>query len=800
MRKQTKKDSHRHGPAHVSRRATRKNARAKSRARTVQFLFLPFLLACVISGGAVLGYSAKRIRNTPPLDVQAIRNVPASTRIYDRNGRWIGEIQDEGSRVPIHSLSEVSPYVTKAFLAAEDKHFFTHPGINPFSIARAAMQDLIGKKIVSGASTITQQVVKNVYFPHQDRTIDRKIQEIVLALRLEQNMSKEEILTHYLNWIYFGKWGGSNIYGIDAASRAYFGIPPKRLNLAQAAFLAAMPNNPSLYNATSNLGQTIARQHYILKQMRENGLISDEEWRTARSFPIEASLRNGAGPSSDPSYLLAEIKHRTAEALKKTGRYSSEEEAMKELSRGGYQVYTTIDCRLQQAMQNIIENPSMYAADLSYRVRAKDGKWIAVDQAKEQSGAVMIDNRSGGILAIGAGRDYKSNQNNHTMLPRQPGSAMKPLAIFAPAIEKRLAFPGTVIDDVPTIWKDAADESYFPFNWDKKFHGLITLREAFKQSYNIPALKVYEKLTPAVGLQFVKKMGITTIEPEDYTLASGIGGMSRGLTVEEATSAYTTFPNQGVWHDSFLIEKIVDRNQRVIYSHPSRSERVFSPQTAYILTDMMKDVVREGTARLVGQHFPGKPIAGKTGTTNEDKDAWFIGYTPSVTLGIWVGYDIPYPLKNLESKRPQILWNAIMDTYYHQMPVQNEQFPPQPEGVVRVEISRFSGKKPTRLVREQGGVTSDLFIKGTEPQEYDDVLVQLKYEEIGGKKYLADPGSPPGLYKVGVFIKRQPYVLPNHDSHYLPLDAKMEIPKEHLPPHDTRLEDLLPYFPFATNE
>ncbi|GIM47182.1 hypothetical protein DNHGIG_27310 [Collibacillus ludicampi] len=801
MTKRTKKASHHESSSLLSRSVSKKRASAKSCTRFIKWIGIPVLFLIVIGCATAFGYTVKQVNETPPLDIQSIINVAATTNIYDRNNKRIGQIQEDGFREPIKSLSELSPYIPKAFIAAEDKNFFTHSGINPFSMIRAGIQNIFGLKIISGASTITQQVIKNVYFPNQNRTIDRKIQEIILALRLEKKMTKDEILKNYLNWIYFGKSGSTNLYGIRAASQAVFGKQPKDLNLAQAAFLAALPNNPSLYNVTTHLENTMTRQRYILNQMKADGFISDAELKEANRFDIRASIiKEHVHHSTDQPYLLAEIKQRAIEALQNAGHYQSFDEVAKELSRGGYRVYTTIDCELQRTIQNIIENPALFPADISYRVHTNEGKEIFAERAKEQVGAVLIDNRTGGILAVGAGRDYKSNQNNHTLLPRQPGSLMKPLAVYGPAVEKRLFFPGTVIDDVPTVWNDPSVSSgkYFPFNWDRKFHGLVTVREAFRQSYNIPALKVFDKITPAVGLTYVKRMGITTIQPEDYHLASGIGGMSLGLTVEEATSAYTTFPNQGVWRDSFLIDKIVDRNNHVVYEHKRREQRVFSPQTAYILTDMMKDVVNKGTASFVGSHFPGRSIAGKTGTTNDDKDAWFIGYTPDITLGIWVGYDIPYPLKKNESKRPQILWNAIMDRVVKRISEDHLHFAGPPEGIVRVEISRFSGKLPTAWVRELGAVTSDLFVRGTEPTEFDDVLTKLNYVEIGGKKYVVDRKIPLGISKEGIFIKRAPYVLPNNETRYKPLDANMEIPKERLQFDENHLPNELS--PFSSDK
>jgi membrane peptidoglycan carboxypeptidase/fibronectin type 3 domain-containing protein len=753
------------------------------------FLFL-FLGVSVIGGGAAAGYVATLVKKAPPLDLNAITNMAATTKVYDADQQFMFDLQGDGDRELIKSLDQVSPYVVNAFIAAEDKDFRSHFGINPVALARATVQNLMGRGIMSGASTITQQTIKNAMFPEQDRTLERKVQEMYLAINLEKQLTKDEILVTYLNWIYFGKSGPDNLYGIERASQAIFGVSAKDLNLAQSTILAALPNNPSLFTPYDHLDATQSRQEYILNEMVQDHFITQAEADEAKAYDvakdIQAVKEKKSVKGGEFAHLNAEIETQAAEKLMESGKYGSLDEARQALFRGGYAIYTTIDRKLQKTVDQTLNDPDYYPKNISYTVTDNKGKQTPVENAMEQSGAALIDNKTGRILAMGGGRNYEVDQINHATRPRQPGSTMKPIAVYGPAIELKQLGSGTAIDDVPMVWPDqnAADGKYFPFNWDKKFHGLMTAREALEQSYNIPALKVFHLITPKVGLDFVKKMGVTTIDDTDYNLASGIGGMSQGLTVQEATGAYATIPNAGVFRDTFMIEEIKDRHGADAYKHESKESKVFDPNTAYILNDMMKGVVRKGTASEVGAKFPGYAIAGKTGTTNEDKDAWFIGYTPDVTLGVWVGYNIPYPLKSGQGNTPKKLWNSIMGSVLPSLETRTKDFFPNPGGVRQVAVCRASGKLPTELCKQQNDVVTELFLAGTEPHEMDDVYVKAKYYEVNGKKYLANDSTPAYLVKEGIFIKREKYQLPNGNTAYLPLDHDKELPTDKDPRGD----------------
>jgi len=757
----------------------------QKRLRTTIKLSLFFVFIAITFVG--LGFARKVsaiIHETPVFNLSAFSNLAAPTLIYDRNNRLLTEMKTQDDRELIKNIHQVSPYLAKAFVAAEDKDFYHHFGVNPVAILRAVVQDALPHHAQSGASTITQQTVKLAVFPGQEHTLQRKIQEAVLAIDLEHVLTKDEILTDYMNWIYYGKMGSNNVYGVARASKALFDKSPLELNLAQSAFLAAIPNNPALFSPYYELSNAITRQHYVLDNMLQLGFINRASYDEAMQFNIASSIKkipetDGNANYGEFPFVNTEVKEKAIGIMVKIGLYKTTDQAEQALSTGGYKIYTTIDTKAQQVTKKVLANDSLFDPPISYSV--PDGKGGTVKKAvQEQAGATLIDNATGGILAIGGGRNFTEDQNNHTELWRQPGSSIKPLADYGPAINLHLLSPGSVIDDVPTQWPDnnAPDGKYFPLNWDKSFHGLVSARKALYESYNIPALKVFDMVGPSVGLGYLEKMGITTITPQDKNnLAAGIGGLTKGLTVEQATSAYSTFPNQGVWRDGYLIEKIADRNGDVVYQHQSTMNPVFSPQAAYLMTNMMEDVVKKGTAAYyVGSHYQGLPVAGKTGTTDGNKDAWFIGFTPLVTLGVWGGYDVPYPMTEYQSHHPQVVWDDIING------IQSYGYPvsgkfTEPSGIVPVEISTKSGLLPTPLCKQLGDVTTDLFIQGTEPTTYDNVLVQAKYIVLNGVKYLATESSPPNEVKEGTFIKRAPYTLPNGNTSYLPSDYTEELPK-----------------------
>ncbi|MDI3257542.1 MAG: transglycosylase domain-containing protein [Kyrpidia sp.] len=738
-------------------------------------VFFGAALMAAIAGAVV--YAVRIAQAAPPLDLSRLSQLSQITTVTDRAGLPMGQLMADGARQPVSSLDQVSPHLIHGIIAVEDKDFYHHPGIDPTAIVRAIWQNLRGQQIVSGASTITQQTVKLVFFPDQARTLTRKIQEMMLAVELERRLSKDEILVTYLNWAYFGQVGTMNVYGAEQAAQAFFGIRAKDLNLAEAALLAALPNNPSLFSPYAHFSAAKERQTLVLDRMLEQHYITPEEYRQATAFDLHAALRPAARHSSATyPYVLDEVRDDAAALLVGRGLAPDVDSAKNLLYTGGFRIETTLDRDFQDRVNQAVANQS-FRPDASYPVLINDRR-TDIQNALEQVGAAVIDNATGGILAVFGGRDYNRDQIDHARLPRQPGSTVKPIAVYGPAVDKGLIGSGTAVDDVPTSWP-----GYSPNNFDNRFHGLMTVREALVQSYNIPALRVFDRLGPATGIEYLKNLGITTLTPGDAVIGAGIGGLTKGLTVEEAAEAFTAFPNRGIVHPLHLVTKITDSKGQVVYEYADRTRQVFSPATSYILTDMLRDVVRRGTASAVGRRFPSLPIAGKTGTTDDDRDSWFIGFTPDITIGVWVGYNYPFPLHPVpgissRDERPRAIqiFSDILQSTRNGPWLHTNEFSAAPPDVVRVNVCSKSGKLPTDLCREDGAVVSELFVRGTEPKESCDVHVRAPYVIIDGKRYLATTATPPGDIRWGIFIQRQPSAASGNTPRPLPGDADQEVP------------------------
>lgn len=731
----------------------------------------------VFCAGSAVGYASSMLKGLPAINPEKFSNLSSASVVYDRNGKVIGSFTKDGDRQPITSVNQVSPYLREAFVAGEDKTFYSNIGINPLAILRASAQDLMFHRVVSGASTITQQTVKLAIFPAQERTAKRKIQEIALALELTHMLTKNEILTDYMNWVYMGRMGSQNVYGVKSGAEVLFHKDPRDLNLAESAFLASIPNNPSYFSPYEFYSHTVDRERRILGEMDKEGMITDSQYRAALKFNMKKDLKNAPNTSSGkyPYIMIDNIEPIVAKDLVDAGVYDNIEEAKEALPTAGYKIYTSIDLSLQNDVDKVLYNNS-YFGNTDLPVPGTNGKQMD----KYEAGATLIDNQTGGILAIGGGRGYDQDNYDHSDIARQTGSSIKPLVDYGPAIDLHKMTAGTIIDDLPI---NVA--GYKPQNDDGLSHGLVTVRTALTDSMNVPAVKVLQQITPEVGTSYLPKMGISTssrtilsnrptlVDSDLHQLATAIGGFSHGLTVQQMTSAYTTFPNQGVWRQSYLVGRIADPNGNTVFQFKQKVNTVFSPQTAYIMTDLLHDVVYKGTGYAVGSHFPGQYISGKTGTTDNLTDGWFVGYTQKYTLGMWMGYNddqpIPGPISgpvyNLKFK----LWNAIMDPILQQDPA-TAPFP-EPSGITTEAICSKSGLLPTSLCKQDGDVYKELFITGTQPTKTCTTHVQVQYVVIGGKKYLATTNTPANEIRTGIFV-----VPPETAQNVTPTDAATYVP------------------------
>lgn len=578
------------------------------------------------------------------------QNSYAYFKSQDKNGNpiRIGTFRSDGEmRKLITSVNDVSPYLVDAFIAIEDRDFYKHNGIVPRSLLRAAFQQVTNAEVTTGGSTITQQLVKNVILKDFDKDLERKSKEIILAIRLDSMFDKDDILVYYMNSVYFGKGANQqNLYGVQAAAKGIFNKEPKDLNLAQAAYIAGMVQRPNSFNplgGEENLKRGLKRMKLVLSAMKETNKITEEEYQEALNFDIKSSLAKPeqfTDSYKNYPFIMYALEEEAAEILmkkdglnieelSKQGRYRSTlVEYIRKVRTSGYHVYSTIHKDMYDAINKAATN------NLQFHNRTYKG---ITDH--EQLGAVIIDNKTGAVLAFVSGTNDKNNKDHALDAVNQPGSAIKPLLVYAPAIEEGIISPNTMILDerIPR-----ADGSGYYENANRRYAGPVSVRTALKFSYNIPAIKVFNRMGHETGFEYLRKLRIPP-HPNDGE-AAAIGGATNGYTVEKMTAAFATFGNNGIYNEPYLVEKIVDSKGNVIYEHKSTPEKVFSPQTSYQITSMLRDVVKGGTAVYIGSRLPGYDIAGKTGTTSGNRDQWFVGYTPQISLGVWAGYDYNFSM------------------------------------------------------------------------------------------------------------------------------------------------------------
>ncbi|QMV40304.1 penicillin-binding protein 1A [Cohnella cholangitidis] len=743
---------------------------------TVLWLILFGVLAGLVGAGAVTGYIASLVNEDPIRDrgfIEEKINENAITGfVYFNDGSPIGQLRSEEDRRPV-TYDQIPQTIIDAVIAIEDKNFFTHPGVDTNGLFRAVKQQLLNESVQTGGSTITQQLARRVFL-NLDQTSSRKAKEIFLSLRLERFLSKKEIITAYLNKVPYGNGSsGYQVFGIKAAANGIFGVKNLNdLNIAQAAYLAGVPQLPSLYSAFNGKGdfneknfkRAVTRQKLVLSRMLEEQKINQAQYQEALAFDLYSSLAKPSEKAYNTyPYLMLEVERQAAELLvlqqnpelkredlKKKENSALIENARAELLRSGYKVTTTIDKKIYNLMHDIAENPENFAPDHPVK-------------GVEQIAAVMMDQKTGAILGMIEGRDFHIEQMNFaTQMVRQPGSAMKPIGAYLPAIEKGLIQPGSVVDDSPIILKNGGGGYHIPKNSNNRYSGLVTARQALNSSYNIPALRIFlNKVTIKESWNFARSLGITTLVPEDDQAQTGvIGGLKYGTSVEELTNAYAAIANKGVFNDAYLIEEIRDANNESVYKHKADPKRVVSEQSAYLMTDMLRTVVTNGTATSIMSQFKNYkniPVVGKTGTTQNYSDVWFEGYTPDITLGVWAGYEkVIHNLSSDSHGRARSIWAKIMNDVTEAKPelFQTKKFE-KPDGIVSMTVSSVSGKLPTDLTKAAGKLVTDIFNRKFVPTESDDALVKVKYISYNGVNYLPQDETPEDLLRESVMVVRE---------------------------------------------
>lgn len=558
-------------------------------------------LVLVIIAGLMFGYIFAAYQSLP--EVGNNMRPAVSSQVFDSQGKLITTLHSDQNRLPI-DINKVPKNLQNAFIAAEDNRFYDHIGVDPIGILRAVVTNLTNRGIAQGGSTITQQLAKNAFLS-QDQTLKRKIQEAILALELERKYSKKEILEMYMNQIYFGR----GAYGIQTAAHTYFGKDVGDLTLAECAMIAGLPKSPNYYSSSVN--EATARKNVVVGQMEKYGYITPSQAEEAKKSSLDIKQKSTSNTPDETAYFIDYV---TQEIAQKYGDDA--------LYKDGLKIYTTLDTDKQHAaVQAMRHLPETHTDDQGL--------------TQPQGAIISIDPKTGHILAMVGGRGQDSF-NRASMAVRQPGSAFKPF-VYMTAMEHDMT-PDTIMED-----KKVEYGGWSPHNADNSYQGRMPLWKALALSVNTVAVQLADKVGPSNVIANAKKLGITTLvedgSPNDDNLASAaLGGLTKGVTPLEMAAAYGAFANKGVYIKPTAIVKILDRNGNVLEDNSSdvQKTQVMSEKTAYEMTSMLEGVIARGTGTAASI---GRPAAGKTGTTDDNHDAWFIGYTPDIVTAVWVGDD-----------------------------------------------------------------------------------------------------------------------------------------------------------------
>lgn len=579
----------------------RRRAKKAKKAGPLRRIRLFIALCLVVFAGLGFGYIFAAYQSLPAVGNNMRPAV--SSQVFDSHGRLITTLHSDQNRLPI-DINKVPQNLQNAFIAAEDNRFYEHIGIDPIGIFRAIFANLTNRGIAQGGSTITQQLAKNAFLS-QEQTLKRKIQEAMLALEIEHKYSKKEILEMYMNQIYFGQ----GAYGIQTAAKTYFNKDVNELTLTQCAMLAGLPKSPNYYSPFNNLNEAKKRKNVVLDQMVKYGYVSAAEAEDAKNQDLGLSKSHQSKEADEYASFIDYVSQQVAK------KYGDDA-----LYKEGLKIYTTMDVDKQHAAVRAMRNlPNNYTDENGL--------------TQPQAAIVSIDPKTGHILAMVGGRGQDSF-NRASMAVRQPGSAFKPF-VYLTALQHDMT-PDTTMDDQPVTYG-----GWSPKNAGGSYSGTMTLSDALAHSVNTIAVQLADQVGTKNIIANAKKMGITTLDAKDDNLAMALGGLTKGVTPLEMASAYGTFANKGVHVKPTAIVKILDRNGNVLEDASTLEKeetktRVMSEREAYEMTTMLEGVIDHGTGTAAAI---GRPAAGKTGTTDDNKDAWFVGYTPDIVTAVWIGDD-----------------------------------------------------------------------------------------------------------------------------------------------------------------
>jgi len=681
----------------------------------------------VVSAVLILAASVmmrKVLSDIPSVDKLDEYTPSLTTYVYDINNQVIAEFSVE--KRAILPLSKIPVDMQNAVIAMEDQNFFRHWGISPRGIARALMRDILHRRSAQGGSTLTQQLSKLIFLK-PEKTISRKLKEMILALQIERNFSKQEILALYLNQIYLG----NGVYGVQSASKLYFGKDVSEMTLGECALLTGLIPSPERFSPFNNPEKAKQRRRLVLQRMKAEHFIGEKEAEAAAAEPIPTEKSTLF--ASHAAYFVEYVRQQLEP------RYGVDQ-----LWKGGMKIYTTLDLAMQVPAEDIMEKYlAKYDADAAKSrpapEEAKDSE-VAKASVTLQGAFVILDNRTGAIKAMIGGRNYRDSKfNRSTQAARQAGSTFKPM-VWMSALMNGYT-PATIIEDSPMAyyydgkdWRllEGATDQYaidlaiqpfignkdfkiwVPSDFDGKTMGRITLRRGLELSRNLASIYLVTRVGPTMVADVAHRAGIK----RNLEAVPSIGLGTSLVTQMEMASSFSTFANGGIHVAPFGVLKVTDNQGRVLEESVPEESESFSPQLSYVLTNMMKGVVQRGTGAAAARLK--RPIAGKTGTSQDSKDMWFIGMTPDLTAAAWMGYDemgLSIPIKDWTGGGTVVPWWAeIMETVLKDQPVRDF---PVPDGIVFVTVDQDTGKLALPTCKKK---ILEAFIKGTEPKEFCDVV------------------------------------------------------------------------------
>lgn len=806
----------------------------KSFFKTALIGFVVIIVLCIVIG---VGVVVKIIKDAPSINNINVAPTNFATTIYDTEGNVVRKLVGSDANREYVKLDKIPKAVQNAFIAIEDERFWEHRGIDVKGILRALVKGITSGNFSQGASTITQQLLKNSVFeggnePNFAEKLERKIQEQYLAVKLEDKMSKEQILEYYLNTINLGQ----NTLGVQAASKRYFGKDISELTVSEAAVIAGITKNPTNYNPITNPEKNAERRSLVLANMKTQGYITQKQYDTAMQDKVykEIQVANEKFQQNNISYnsyfddeLISQVSKDLQEKLGVT-----EDQAMNMLYRGGLKIVTTQNKTMQEICDRVINDPANYPMssdlELTYRLsiqktdgtkkhysegnlrnyfakktpgfdilfQSKEEAVPYVEEFKEsvleegdeviaevfqvvaqpQVSFVLMDQYNGEVLAIVGGRGEKTGNrtlNRATSSKRQPGSTFKVLSTFLPAIDQYGMTLANIEDDTKYYYPGTNREVS---NWSRSgYKGFVTMREAIKSSMNIVSVKTLAKVTPEVGMEYLKQLGITTMVEKrensagqvfsDLNLSMALGGITDGVTNLELTAAYAAIANEGVYTKPRFYTEIYDNNGNLLIENKPETRQVMKQSTAWLLTNAMEDVVKSGTGTLVRFTSKNMPISGKTGTTSNDLDLWFTGFTPYYTGSIWGGYDNNKDQVNTTYHK--VIWRKIMEEIHQNLETKTFS---KPDTIVAVRICNKSGKLAVPGVCDHESIGNHIyteyFAKGTVPTQSCDVHV--KYEICSESKMRVSEFCPEEVRVEKVYMIKSetgttadtPYLLP----------------------------------------